>query len=109
MTSQSQIIYKKEGLSITMFAVEHDPVKPAVGYRSDYKGRSVVISGDTVQSKSLENIAKNADILVHEALQPKMVKAMREAFTDKKIPHMAAIMSDILDYHASPEEAAQSA
>ena len=38
----------KDGeLTITAIRVAHDPVSPAFGYRFDYKGRSVVISGDT--------------------------------------------------------------
>jgi len=32
------------GLKITAFQVNHEPVYPAVGYRFDYKGRSVVRS-----------------------------------------------------------------
>lgn len=109
MKGETQIILKNKDLTITAFTVGHEPVSPAIGYRFDYKGRSVVISGDTVKSASLERAAKDADILVHEALQPKMVKTMQSAFKEKEIDNMAKIMADILDYHASPEEAAQSA
>lgn len=109
MSGESQIILKNKNLTITAFAVDHKPVKPAIGYRFDYRGRSVVISGDTVKSASLERAAKGADILIHEALQPEMVKTMQSAFKEKEIDNMANIMADILDYHASPEEAAQSA
>ena len=41
------VVYDKDGLRVTAFRVDHGPVDPAVGYRFDYKGRSVVVSGDT--------------------------------------------------------------
>ena len=109
MTSESQVILKRSGLTITAFKVDHNPIEPALGYRFDYKGRSIVISGDTSKSPSLERAAKGADILVHEALQPNLVKKMTKALDNKGLTNTAAITRDILDYHASPEEAAQSA
>lgn len=104
-----QLVFEQDGLRVTAFPVQHDPVKPAVGYRFDYKGRSVVISGDTARSASLDAAAKGADLLVHEALQPNMVKAMTAALEDAGNPNTAQITRDILDYHASPEDAAKSA
>src|SRR5215831_14281706 len=41
------VVYDKGGVKITAFEVDHTPVKPAFGYRIDYAGRSVVLSGDT--------------------------------------------------------------
>ena len=83
--------------------------EPAFGYRIDYKGRSVVISGDTKYSDELVAAAKDADVLLHEALQPVMVAQMRDAAAAKGQPHIAKVMGDILDYHASPEDAARAA
>src|SRR3546814_13830888 len=76
------VVYDAEGLRVTAFAVDHRPVRPAVGYRFDYKGRSVVISGDTAASRSLEAAAKNAELLIHEELQPKMVKTRSDERRD---------------------------
>lgn len=109
MTANSAIIFDQGGVKVTAFRVDHDPVSPAVGYRFDYKGRSVVISGDTAKSETLVAAAKGADLLVHEALQPRMVKTMTAALEAKGIKNTAQITRDILDYHASPEEAAESA
>src|SRR5262249_1792963 len=64
----SAVAWARDGIRVTMFRVDHDPVRPAVGYRVDYKGRSVVVSGDTRKSASVVAHAKGADILVHEAL-----------------------------------------
>lgn len=109
MEGDSSVIYEAEGLRVTAFGVDHEPVSPAVGYRFDYKGRSVVISGDTAKSVILENASKGADLLVHEALQPKLVNKMTKALDAKGMKNTAKITRDILDYHASPEEAAESA
>lgn len=106
LEGNSAVIFEDGGVKVTAFRVDHDPVKPAFGYRFDYKGRSVVISGDTAKSASLIVAAKDADLLIHEALQPHMVKAMTVALEAKGVKNTAQITRDILDYHASPEDAA---
>ncbi|AJA08842.1 metallo-beta-lactamase family protein [Sphingopyxis fribergensis] len=107
--AEPTVVYEADGLRVTAFAVDHRPVQPSVGYRFDYKGRSVVVSGDTASSKSLEAASKGADLLIHEALQPKMVKQLAAALDKAGRKQTAQIMRDILDYHASPAQAADSA
>ncbi|MFP8873451.1 MAG: MBL fold metallo-hydrolase, partial [Myxococcota bacterium] len=45
----------------------------------------------------------------HEALAPQLVEIMSRGTTAAGRPNLAKIMRDILDYHASPVEAAESA
>ena len=40
------IVFDAGGLTVRAVLVDHDPVKPAVAYRFDYGGRSLVVSGD---------------------------------------------------------------
>lgn len=103
------VVLAQDGLKITAFPVNHHPVTPAVGYRFDYKGRSVVISGDTAASPMLVRAARGADLLVHEALQPKLMALITRALADKGLANTAQITRDILTYHASPEQAADAA
>ncbi|GGI80608.1 ribonuclease Z [Polymorphobacter multimanifer] len=100
-------VLEKDGLTITAFAVDHSPVHPAIGYRFTYKGRSLVISGDTAKSARVATAARGADLLIHEALQPKLVAILTNALADRGRPNTAQIMRDILDYHSSPEDAAE--
>lgn len=100
------VVLDEGGLKITAFRVEHDPASPAVGYRFDYKGRSVVVSGDTRASPEVERMSKGVDLLVHEALAPKMVLMLRQAALNAHRDNVAKIMNDILSYHTPPEAAA---
>jgi ribonuclease Z len=103
------VVLNDKGLKVTAFRVDHAPIDPAVGYRFDYKGRSVVISGDTKKTPSVQAVAKGVDILVHEALQPSLVKILETEFADRKMNNMSQVMRDILNYHTTPEEAAAQA
>jgi ribonuclease Z len=103
------VVIDDKGLKVTAFRVDHAPIDPAVGYRFDYKGRSVVITGDTKKTPSVQALAKGVDILVHEALQPKLVKILETEFANKNQNNMSRVMHDILNYHTTPEEAAAQA
>jgi ribonuclease Z len=106
----SPLVVLRDGdLTVSAFRVDHDPVSPAVGYRFDYKGRSIVISGDTSASSAVTRNARGADLLLHEALQPRLVAALTRGLEARGAAGTAKITRDILDYHATPEEAAASA
>lgn len=105
----TRVILDDGGLKVTAFAVDHSPVAPAVGYRFDYRGRSLVVSGDTGPSADLVRISRGADLLVHEALQPAMTREMGAAARSKGRPGIARIMADIEDYHTSPAQVADAA
>ncbi|MEY2883361.1 MAG: hypothetical protein RL490_1085 [Pseudomonadota bacterium] len=109
MADAPVVVVQQDGLTITAFPVNHRPVSPAVGYRFDYKGRSVVLSGDTAVSASLDAAARGADLLVHEALQPNMVAILTDALAAKGQANTAQITRDIVDYHSTPDMAADAA
>jgi ribonuclease Z len=61
------VVYDHQGVKVSTFEVDHGGEElPAFGYRVDYCGRSVVLSGDTTFNENLIRHAKGADLLVHE-------------------------------------------
>jgi ribonuclease Z len=102
----SVVVHDAEGLRITAFLVDHAPIAPAVGYRFDWRGRSAVVSGDTVKSPNLIAVAKDADVLVHEAQANHLVAVLADAARAER-PRAAKILGDIPSYHTSPVQAAE--
>ena len=92
------VAFEKDGVTITAFEVDHSPVWPAFGYRLDYDGRSIVLSGDTRVSTNLIRYAQGVDLLVHEVASP-------ESF------HRAGVrperIKSIIDHHSTPEQAGE--
>ena len=105
----ARVVFEGGGVVVSAFRVAHEPVTPAVGYRFDYGGRALVISGDTARSETLERVARGVDLLVHEALAPELVRVLTRAAVSAGRPRLAKITTDILDYHTSPVDAAKSA
>ncbi|HQR33091.1 MAG TPA: MBL fold metallo-hydrolase [Blastocatellia bacterium] len=105
--TEAAVVFERNGLKVTAFNVEHSPVKPAYGYRLDYKGRSVVVSGDTAKSMNLAKHTAGADLLIHDVLA-KDVMTMAAGNADRSgDKRRAKLIRDILTYHASPAEAAE--
>jgi len=93
------VVWKDDLATVTAFSVEHPPIEPAVGYRVDYRGRSVVISGDTNAAEALFAAAQGADLLLHDALSREALDPMIEVATELG-RGSAQIMTDVIDYHA---------
>ncbi|HET7553043.1 MAG TPA: MBL fold metallo-hydrolase [Gemmatimonadaceae bacterium] len=89
------VVYRDHGVTVTAFEVDHGPfIKPALGYRVDYGGRSVVISGDTRFNENLIRHAQGADVLVHEV-----------AFAREELLGRSAAARGIIALHTTPEDA----
>jgi ribonuclease Z len=85
---QEGVIYDENGVKVTAFLVDHGPVKPAFGYRVDYAGRSVAMSGDTRFSENLIKHAQAVDVLIHEVARltpPNPKQTERERAQQEKV------------------------
>jgi ribonuclease BN (tRNA processing enzyme) len=69
-------VVRDRGTKVTSALVDHETVAPAFAYRFDTPGRSIVISGDTRYSDNLVEMAKGADLLIHEAIYGPMIDRM---------------------------------
>lgn len=88
------VVYEQGGVKVTAFAVDHgDLLKPAVGFRVDFAGRSVTVSGDTRFSENLIEHASGTDLLIHQ------VAAVREELLKNPVFQV------ILAHHTKPDEA----
>jgi ribonuclease Z len=92
------VVYERDGVRVMAFEVDHHPIKPAFGYRIDYAGRSVVLSGDTRLSENLIRHAQGADVVIHEVVAPDSLQRAGYA------PERAKA---IIDHHVTPEQAGQ--
>ena len=101
--ASSRIFYEEDGLKITAFLVEHEPIAPAIGYRIDYGGRSVVVSGDTIRSANVEAASQGVDVLVHEVLSGALISAAAQALESAGNPQ-GTLIRDTLDYHTFPAD-----
>ena len=99
------LVFDRNGLRVTMFRVDHAPVAPAVGYRFDFGGRSVVVSGDTRRSANVVDHSRGADILVHEAMQPKLLHRASAVARRLGRDRLADMAEDIITYHTSVGDA----
>ena len=84
------------GMEILPFAVNHHPVNHAFGFKIAYKGRTLVISGDTINDGSVQKYSKDIDLLIHSAISLDIVERLRSV---APIPQMDKIFLDIQDYH----------
>jgi ribonuclease BN (tRNA processing enzyme) len=87
---------------VTAAKVFHPPVDLALAYRFDAADRSIVISGDTRPTQTLIDLARGADVLVHEAMMPNRVTELVG-----KLPNAGELARSVLSHHTSAEQAGE--
>jgi ribonuclease Z len=91
------VVYDIDGLKVTSIKVNHgEKIDPAFGYRIDFDGRSIVLSGDTKYTDNLVKNAKGADLIIHSV-----------ASIGKKLLQKSKVMRNILTHHSEPEDTAR--
>jgi ribonuclease Z len=77
---------------------DHRPVAPTVGYRVEHGGTAAVLAGDTIPCATLDELCAGADLYVQTVIRADLVRL---------IPNQR--IQDILDYHSTVEQAAETA
>ncbi len=90
-------VYERNGVTVTAFLVIHGPVRPSYGYRVDYAGHSVALSGDTRPSDNLVAFCKGVDVLIHEAIDVELLQSL--------VPSQQ-LTETIVARHTTPDQAA---
>lgn len=91
-------VFEEGGVKVTAFEVDHAPVKPAFGYRVDFAGRSVVLSGDTRFSENLVRHAEGVDVVIHEVIS--LERLLRAGMERERAQR-------IVNHHVTPEQAGE--
>lgn len=94
------LVYDRNGIKVTAFEVDHGLVKPAFGFRIDYAGRSVILSGDTTFNENLIRHSRGADLVIHEVIAPDLFRAFRAASSQERV-------NRVIQNHATPEQAGE--
>ncbi len=91
------IVFDRNGVRVTAFRVKHANLKDAFGFRVDYRGHAVVISGDMAPNENFIKYAQGADVVIHEVgvARPELLEK------DAGVRHM------LETHHSSPEDAAR--
>ena len=101
------LCFERKGLKVFAFEVDHSPVKPAFGYRIEYKGNIIVITGDTIKTENLVKHCENADILFSEAISFDMLNNLVVGAKRLRLDRYSKILKDIQNYHMNPFIAAE--
>ncbi len=104
---ESELVYERDGVTVAAFRVNHPPIEPALGFRIDYGGRSVVISGDTVETESLLEASRDADVLVAEVLSNELTEMLECGLKNAGSSRNATLIRDVRTYHIGTNELAQ--
>ncbi|KQY06277.1 ribonuclease Z [Mycobacterium sp. Root135] len=92
------VVWGQDGVRISVGPTDHRPVEPTIGFRVEFDGASVVLAGDSVPCASLDALTAGADALVHTVIRKDLIQL---------VPNQR--LRDILDYHSSVEQAANTA
>src|SRR6266850_6218863 len=93
-------ILEAGGVTVSAFGVDHDPVKPAFGYRFEGGGRRIAISGDTRPSENLIRWSQGVDCLIHECCE----MSKTSWFPGCGWPTLEAKIKGLASYHTQPED-----
>ncbi|MEQ3725515.1 MBL fold metallo-hydrolase [Alcanivorax sp.] len=105
--SNSSLVYDDGEVKVMAWKVNHDPVKPAVGFQLTYNNKSVFFSGDTMIDDIYLPAMQTSDLVIHEAMTKHLVheaaRVAREAGWEDK----ATLLERVPDYHTGTLEIAK--
>ena len=98
-------VMQDDNVKVSAIVVEHPPVKPALGYRFDFKDRSIAFSGDTAPLEAVAKMAKGADVLVHETMYvPAVEKYIKGQIAKGRPVKFEAFMAHMKADHTPSED-----
>jgi hypothetical protein len=84
------LVFEQDGVSVRAFRVVHGEAQPAYGFRIDYGGQSVVLSGDATYSPRLIESAQGVQLLVHSlSIGSRQLEAAEPAYVQSFYRYLA--------------------
>lgn len=77
------VIYEDELVTVSAILVEHPPIAPAFGFRFETEAGSVTFSGDTTETANMIRLARDTNLLLHEAIDFDFVESIYANKTDE--------------------------
>lgn len=93
------VVSDVDGVKVSAFAANHPPIRPNVGYRIDYAGKSIVLASDSLPTDTLLNQSRDADVLVANVMNMDAIQQMQAGAVEMGNSLSASILHDIQDYH----------
>ena len=93
------LVMQNDDVKVTSCRVRHPPITQSYAYRFDAKDRSIVISRDTAYAPELADFAKNADVLVHEAMYLPAIEKLI-----KQVTNATRLREHLLASHTPTED-----
>jgi len=106
------VLETEAGLRVTAFEVDHRPAYPAVGFKVEYKGRIVVISGDGIPTQELREQSREADLVVRNVINKETMLTLSRNLNSTghaRTSRLGKLTWDTLDYHSDTSDALEDA
>ncbi|QFT56740.1 MBL fold metallo-hydrolase [Microbulbifer sp. THAF38] len=105
-----QKVWNHGDTTVSVFAVNHEPVFPAFGYEIRFSPCKVIITGDTHVFDGLESIERDADLLISEALSyAQYISKLKQTGNNRRARLRYEKANQIIHYHSNTLDIAKMA
>ena len=95
----AHVVYDKKGLVVKAFRVDHPNWGYAYGYKIEYRGKSIVFSGDTRATDAIAIHSQGADLLIHEAYNKNLMDKVATLVDELNLTYDSKTVNNIAAVH----------
>ena len=96
---KAHVVYDKQGLVVKAFKVDHPNWGYAYGYKIEYRGNSIVFSGDTRETDAIVRHSQGVDLLIHEAYNKNLMDKVAIIMDELQLPIDSKTVHNIAAVH----------
>lgn len=106
-STKQKMVYQNGELTVSAINVGLATQMPTLAYKIEYKGKSIVISGDTPYDENMISFAAGADILLYGAMEKDLVERASRLQIESGNNRNATLLKNIIPRYSSPQDAAR--